>query len=50
LFKKKLCDVCGDDHCLVEGRPNDEWPDGEAHHIYFTNDSLTEKMEALQSQ
>ena len=31
-------------------RPIEEWPDGEAHRVYFTDDSLMEKMEALQSQ
>jgi DNA-binding NtrC family response regulator len=50
LYKETLCAACGDDHCLIEGRPIDEWPDGEAHRMYFTNDSLMEKMEALQSQ
>jgi DNA-binding NtrC family response regulator len=50
LFKETLCAACGDDHCSIEGRPIDEWPDGEAHRMYFSNDSLMEKMEALQSQ
>ncbi|WP_198674586.1 sigma 54-interacting transcriptional regulator [Rhodoferax ferrireducens] len=50
LFKETLCAACGADHCLVVGRPIEEWPDGEAHRVYFTDDSLMEKMEALQSQ
>lgn len=50
LFKETLCTACGDDHCLIVGRPIEEWPDGEAHRIYFSNDSLMDKMQALQSQ
>lgn len=50
LFKETLCAACGADHCLIVGRPIEEWPDGEAHRVYFTDDSLMEKMEALQSQ
>ena len=50
LFKETLCSACGADHCMIVGRPIEEWPDGEAHRVYFTDDSLMDKMEALQSQ
>ena len=50
LFKETQCAACGADHCQIIGRPIEEWPDGEAHRVYFTDDSLMEKMEALQSQ
>ncbi len=50
LFKETLCAACGADHCQIVGRPIEEWPDGEAHRIYFTDDSLMEKMEVLQLQ
>lgn len=50
LFKETLCAACGADHCQIVGRPIEEWPDGEAHRVYFNDDSLMEKMEALQSQ
>ena len=50
LFKETLCAACGGDHCQIEGRPIEEWPDGEAHRLYFNEDSLMEKMVALQSQ
>ena len=50
LFKETLCAACGDDHCQIVGRPIEEWPDGEAHRMYFTDDSLMKKMEALQSK
>ncbi len=50
LFKETLCAASGDNHCQIVGRPIDEWPDGEAHRMYFSDDSLMEKFEALQSQ
>ncbi len=50
LYKETLCAACGADHCLIVGKPIEEWADGEAHRVYFTDDSLVEKMEALQSQ
>jgi transcriptional regulator with GAF, ATPase, and Fis domain len=50
LFKETQCAACGADYCQIIGRPIEEWPDGEAHRVYFTDDSLMEKMEALQSQ
>ncbi|MCM2341535.1 sigma-54-dependent Fis family transcriptional regulator [Rhodoferax sp.] len=50
LFKETLCAACGADHCQIIGRPIEEWPDGEAHRVYFSDDSLMDKMEALQSQ
>ena len=50
MYKETLCAACGADHCRIIGRPIEEWPDGEAHRIYFNDDSLMEKMEALQLQ
>ena len=50
LFKETLCAACGQDHCMIVGRPIEEWPDGEAHRVYFTDDSLLEKLDALQMQ
>jgi transcriptional regulator with GAF, ATPase, and Fis domain len=50
LFKETLCAACGNDHCSIVGRPIEEWPDGEAHRVYFNDDSLLEKLDALQMQ
>lgn len=50
LFKETVCAACGADHCMIVGRPIEEWPDGEAHRVYFADDSLMDKMEALQLQ
>jgi hypothetical protein len=50
LYKETLCTGCGADHCLAVGRPIEEWPDGDAHRIYFKDDSLLAKIESLHSQ
>jgi DNA-binding NtrC family response regulator/predicted hydrocarbon binding protein len=50
LYKETLCAACGAEHCQIVGRPIEEWPDGESHRVYFNDDSLMEKMEALQLQ
>jgi DNA-binding NtrC family response regulator len=50
LFKETKCSACGDDHCLIQGRPIEDWPDGDAHRQYFEDDSLLEKMAALSQQ
>ncbi|MEX8520989.1 MAG: sigma 54-interacting transcriptional regulator [Leptothrix sp. (in: b-proteobacteria)] len=50
LFKEVSCTACGDEHCLIVGKPIEEWPDGEAHRVYFESDSLVEKIESLSLQ
>jgi DNA-binding NtrC family response regulator len=30
LFKEIQCAACGEDHCRIEGRPLEEWPDADA--------------------
>jgi DNA-binding NtrC family response regulator len=50
LYKETLCTGCGADHCLIVGRPIEEWPDGEAHRVYFSDDSLLATIESLHSQ
>ena len=50
LYKEVQCAACGDDHCLIEGRPIDEWPDGEEHRHYFEDDSLIDTIDALSQQ
>lgn len=50
LFKEVRCSACGHDHCLIEGLPIEEWPDGDAHRQYFEDDSLLEKMAVLSQQ
>ena len=50
LFKEVKCAACGHDHCLIEGRPIGDWPDGEAHRHYFEDDSLIDTIDALSQQ
>ncbi|MEY4754319.1 MAG: hypothetical protein RJA44_1994 [Pseudomonadota bacterium] len=50
LFKEVCCTACGDEHCRIEGRPVNDWPDGEAQRAYFESDSLVEKIETLHQQ
>ncbi|MFM2055746.1 MAG: hypothetical protein RLY71_131 [Pseudomonadota bacterium] len=50
LFKEVCCTGCGDAICKIEGRPIEDWPDGEAHRIYLESDSLLDKIEALSLQ
>lgn len=50
LFKETVCAACGSDHCSIVGRPIEEWPDGEAHRVYFNDESLLEKLDALHLQ
>ncbi len=47
LFKETRCLACGDDHCQIVGRPIDDWADGDAHRLYFEDDSMLEDMAAL---
>ena len=50
LYKETFCAACGSDHCSIVGRPIEEWPDGEAHRVYFNDESLLEKLDALHLQ
>ena len=50
LFKEVACEACGHAHCLIEGRPLAEWPDGEALARDYDTDSLIVRLEDLQSQ
>lgn len=50
LYKETRCAACGGDHCRIEGRFQEEWPDGAAMAHDYVTDSLICKMDALQSQ
>ena len=49
-YKEVKCAACGDDHCLIEGRFQNEWPDGEAMARDYDEDSMLVRMDSLQSQ
>lgn len=50
LYKEVRCAACGADHCLIEGRFQNEWPDGEAMARDYDADSMLVRMDSLQSQ
>jgi DNA-binding NtrC family response regulator len=50
LYKELKCAGCGDSHCLIEGRPVPDWPDGEAMARDYDPDSLIVRLVDLQSQ
>ncbi len=50
LYKEVQCAACGADHCLIEGRFQHEWPDGETMARDYDADSMLVRMDSLQSQ
>lgn len=50
LFKEVQCAACGHDHCLIVGRPIEDWPDGEDYRLYFEPDALLDRIDALSQQ
>jgi DNA-binding NtrC family response regulator len=50
LFKEVQCAACGHDHCLIVGRPIEEWPDGDDYRLYFESDALLDRIDALSQQ
>lgn len=50
FYKEIQCSACGHDHCLIEGRPQKDWPDGEQLRQDYDPDSLLVRMEDLQSE
>jgi transcriptional regulator with GAF, ATPase, and Fis domain len=50
IYKETHCIGCGDSHCLIVGRPQEEWPDAEELSSYFREDSVLRTMMDLQSQ
>ncbi|ABM40460.1 sigma54 specific transcriptional regulator, Fis family [Acidovorax sp. JS42] len=50
LFKETQCTACGHAHCLIEGRFEHEWPDGEQLARDYDPDSMLVRLGELQSQ
>lgn len=50
LYKEVQCAACGHEHCLIEGRYAEEWPDGEAMARDYDADSMLVKLDELQLQ
>jgi DNA-binding NtrC family response regulator len=50
LYKEVACVACGAGHCLIEGRFQEEWPDGASMAHDYDADSLLLRMDDLQSK
>jgi transcriptional regulator with PAS, ATPase and Fis domain len=49
LFREVQCAACGEDHCRIEGRPLEEWPDADAMMEDYQADSMLVRIEDLQA-
>jgi transcriptional regulator with PAS, ATPase and Fis domain len=49
LYKELQCAACGEDHCRIEGRPVEEWPDADTMQEDYQADSLLVRIEDLQA-
>lgn len=50
IFREVSCRGCGDDQCLIIGKPAAEWEDHEAFSQYFKEEPIIEQLYSLQSQ
>lgn len=50
LYKETRCVGCGDAHCHIIGKPQEEWPDAEEIMSYFREDSMLRTMQDLQTE
>jgi DNA-binding NtrC family response regulator len=50
LYKETACNACGSSHCVIEGRFQSEWPDGDAMAADFAPESMLSQMGDLQSR
>ena len=49
LYKEVQCAACGNEHCVIEGRPLKDWPDAEQMQADYEADSLLVRIEDLQA-
>ena len=50
LYKEVACQACSGDHCLIEGRLAEEWPDAETLARDYDADSMLTRIDELQSK
>ncbi len=50
LFREQSCAGCGESHCLIEGRPIEQWNDAEDLLRYYEPDNIADRLFELQSQ
>lgn len=50
IFHEVSCRGCGDEKCIIEGKPAEQWEDAEAFASYFKADPIVEELYDLQAQ
>ena len=50
IFREVSCRGCGDEKCLIVGKPAEEWEDAQEFKQYFRSDPIIEELYDLQSQ
>ncbi|MBK1887182.1 MULTISPECIES: sigma-54-dependent Fis family transcriptional regulator [Marinobacter] len=50
IFRETSCRGCGDEKCLIVGKPAEQWDDAEEFARYFKADPIIEELYDLQSQ
>ncbi|MEQ9545683.1 MAG: sigma 54-interacting transcriptional regulator [Marinobacter sp.] len=50
IFREISCRGCGDDKCMIVGKPAEEWEDAVEFTQYFKADTIIEELYDLQSQ
>lgn len=50
IYREISCRGCGDETCMIEGKPAEEWPDAEEFSRYFKADPMIEELYDLQEQ
>lgn len=50
LYKELACQACGGDHCLIEGRLAEAWPDAEVLARDYDPDSMLVRIDELHSK
>lgn len=50
IFREVSCRGCGDEKCIIEGKPAEQWEDAEEFARYFKSEPIVEELYDLQAQ
>jgi len=50
LFKEVACTACGSEHCMIVGKPVEEWPDAAEYTHYYEPDAIVSRLLELTTQ
>jgi DNA-binding NtrC family response regulator/predicted hydrocarbon binding protein len=50
IFREVSCRGCGDERCIIVGKPAEQWDDAEEFAAYFKADPIVEELYNLQAQ